>query len=320
MYNKCVQTKTIHFKIITYLVFAVCIIAVMPSIYSKELALTAVRLQELERYTSYSAMVLFFLSVIAIALYALSYLAVHFGENSSEISILKLFKRDKYPRGKAVVIGKITIGLKNIPLAKIVIFDETEHEIGCAHSDLNGNFKISLPSGAYIFQTESFGIEGKASKPIFIRENETIQTELKCFYREDMLFNPRIYYRLIMEKYLLFLIAVLSPAVCYLNWIYNFKATGFLVAIIGLLLFGIFAQQKSDRLIIRDRKSKKLKNTLLQISDSTGKKTQSIRTNYFGNVFILLSPGIYKIQKKGTLGRSIRISSRTIASADIKLG
>lgn len=302
-----------------YTVFILTSFFVCSKFFSFQDGQSVARLAESEYYTRLSAIFFFAWTILFGLLYFSSYMALHFGSNPSR-SLFIPFLAKKYPSGRSTVLGAVFLGKKKIPFAKVLIFDEAENEIGYFFANSSGDFKIKIKNGKYIFQGEGFGFEGRATKAVKASNNEKIWLELDCFSKEDIVYNPRSYHLLLIEKYAFFLSSLFAPILGWFVSYYQFSALGIIVTVLGICAFSIFIFADRGKLVIRERKGTKIRGQELEISDSTGKKKHKVETDLLGNLFILLSTGIYKISHKGSLPRNVRVRTRSIANADIKLG
>lgn len=302
-----------------YIAFALCVILVLPRFFNPDQVRTATRVSEIENYLKYSELVFFIVSFISGLVYLLSFMALYFSSRPEEIFFMPFFKHN-YPHGSSRISGSVKIEKRNVPFAKVVIFNESENELGSFFADQNGFFNLRIKPGKYIFQAEGFGFEGKATEAIKIKRSESQEIIVECFKKEDVFVNPKSYHYLIVEKYALFLLSLVAPALSWFIWKYQSITLSLIILSIGLVLFIVFAASHGAKIIIRNRKGQRLTDRELEISDSTGTKKYKAETDVFGNLIALFSPGIYKISSAGCLPRNIRQKERTIGSASIKLG
>jgi len=308
-----------RFQLIIYAVFFIVCTIVLPKIFQTPDIQNATRLLEMEKYLRYSALFFLVWSTVFVLLYFLSFLSLYFS-NYPEFLFFWPFLSRKYPRGTAKLSGKLEIDGQPIPFGRIAIFNETENEIGHTHTNSIGEFKIRIRPGKYILQADGFGFEGKATQPIKLKRGDNIQIELGCFAKEDVLINPRSYHYLIVEKYAFLIPAIAAPVLGWFLFEYQFGFLGFITIVCGICLFFVFASGKSQKLVIRNRRGLRLKGRELEITDSTGKKKYKAETDIFGNLIAVFSPGIYKISSRGCLPRNVRVKTRSIADASLKLG
>lgn len=307
------------YLITIYLIFLISVLLIMPRLFPISQVQSATNVQGINQYIRFGELFFFAWAITFASLYALSHLSLYFSSRPDRPFFFPFFA-NKYPRGKSTVYGILAIGKKPLSFGKILIFDEVENEIGYFFTDESGTFKIKLRAGNYIFQGEGFGFEGKATKPVAIKDSESLKIELNCFSKEDLFFNPQSRHLISGEKYALALASIFSPFLGWFSFSYQSSILGMLVVLAGVVLFIIFALSTNEKLIIRDRKGQRIVNKEIEISDSTGTKKHKVEPDIFGNLIVLFSPGIYKISCKGMLPRNIRVNRRTVASASIKLG
>ncbi len=313
-----INTK-LRLQVVIYLVFVLCVLLILPQMFDTDSIKTAIRMAEIEQYIRYGEIVYFAASIIFSFIFLLSFMSLYYSNLPEGIFFFPFFK-NKYPKGKARVSGKVKLGSQTIPFAKVLIFDEGENEIGSFYTNASGRFKLRLEKGKYIFQAEGFGFEGRATEAVKIKTNDLLDVSLECFSKEDVCINPKSYHYIIVEKYAFLLTSIFSPVLAWFAFKLQSITLALAVIIIGFTLFIVFASSHGAKLIIRNRKGARLRNRELDISDSTGRKKHKTQTDIFGNLIALFSPGIYKISSRGCLPRNVRQSTRTVGSASIKLG
>lgn len=320
IYNVIMHHDTkLRFQLVIYTVFFVICMIVLPRIFAIPDIQSATRLLEIEKYLRYSGLFFLIWSAIFVLLYLSSFMSLYFSSYPEFLVFWPFFSR-KYPKGTAKLSGKLNIDGQTIPFGKITILNETENEIGHIHANGSGEFKIKIRPGKYFFQAEGFGFESKATKPLKLKHKDNVEIELVCFAKEDVFINPRSYHYLIIEKYAFLIPAIAAPILGWFLFEYQFGFIGFLIIVCGICQFVVFAYGKSQKLVIRNRKGLRLKSRELEIADSTGKKKYQAQTDIFGNLIAVFSPGIYKISSRGCLPRNIRVRTRSIADASLKLG
>ncbi|MCX6809898.1 MAG: carboxypeptidase-like regulatory domain-containing protein [Candidatus Berkelbacteria bacterium] len=207
---------------------------------------------------------------------------------------------------------------KPVAYLKVTLSDSSEKIVSHTFTSRNGEFDFFVEPGKYFLSADRFGFQSALSKEIEIK-NSSSETDLTLETKEieDIRVNFGVLKFMIANNFIWLILALAGILLSYCASIFWGTSVTIEASLCLIATLVIFISCKKSGLTLTSTNNKKMSREVIQFYNSKGDPLAQTKTNRQGKIYMLASPGFYKMVSKSKKERTFKVSENGLV--DLKL-